>query len=87
MGTTTDQQWTTIAFGPEAEGLGVALDSLCELNLAVGIELRDGRHLDGVLSEVVGDHLALRGFDNHLAVHTEELLMVQLSETARIEIT
>jgi hypothetical protein len=55
--------------------------------LAVGLELYDGRRLDGVLSEVVGDHLALRGFDNQLAVHTDELVMVHLSDVARVEVS
>lgn len=69
MQAATPQEWATIAFGSEAEGLGVALGLFCPLELAVVLKLRDGRHLDGVLSEVVGDHLALRGFDIELAMH------------------
>jgi hypothetical protein len=86
MSTNTDQGWATIAFGPETEGLVVALTSLCQLTLAVRIELRGGGDIDGVLSEVVNDHLTLRGFDNQLAVHTDDLILVPVGDIARVEV-
>jgi hypothetical protein len=82
----TEHGWATIAFGPEAEGIAVAPTSLCPLALADKVELHDGRRLDGVLFEVVND-LALRGFDDHLAVHTDELMLVLVGDISRVEVS
>jgi transcriptional antiterminator Rof (Rho-off) len=87
MPTTNDPGWATIAFGPESEGLSVALTSLCQLSLAVRLELRDGRRLDGVMSEMVSEHLAIRGFDNQLAIHTDELMLILVADIARVEVS
>jgi hypothetical protein len=77
---------THIVFGPEAYGLGPALAALCEIELAVDIQLRDGRALSGVLAEVVSEHLILRGFDDSAATHTDELTLVPLADISRVEV-
>jgi hypothetical protein len=75
-----------IVFGPEAYGLGPALSALCEIELAVDIQLRDGRALSGVLAEVVSEHLILRGFDDSSATHTDEMTLVPLADISRVEV-
>jgi hypothetical protein len=75
-----------INFGPESFWLGPALAALCEFELAVDIQLRDGSVLGGVLAEVLSEHLALRGFDDAAATHTDELTLVPMSNISRIEI-
>jgi hypothetical protein len=83
----TDERGVTIAFGPESEGPDIALASLCRLDLAVGLELPDGRRDDGVLPEVLGDHLPVRGFDNRVAVHTDELILIHVADIAGVEVS
>lgn len=43
MPATTRQEWATITFEPAANGLGHALTSFCHLDVAVRLELCDGR--------------------------------------------
>jgi hypothetical protein len=81
-----DDGTARIVFGAEAHGLGPALAALCEIELAVDIRLRDGTTRAGVLSEVVSENLVLRGFDDATATHTEELILVPLSEISRVDI-
>jgi hypothetical protein len=78
---------TEIMFGPESGEIGVALGALCALSLAVGIELRDGSCLDAMLSDVIHDHLAVRGWDESAAGHTDELTLLPLSSVARVTIS
>jgi hypothetical protein len=52
----------------------------------VDIQLRDGSVLGGVLAEVLSEHLALRGFDDAAATHTDELTLVPLSNISLVEI-
>jgi hypothetical protein len=77
----------TIAFGPEAEGLEQALAAICELELAVDIELRDGSAIEGVLVEVVSGHLALRGWDAAAASFTTELRLVPVADIVGVKVT
>jgi hypothetical protein len=71
---------------PDSGEVGVALGALCELSLVVEVELRDGSSVDGVLSEVVCDHLAVRGWDEAALGHTDELALLPLSSVARLTI-
>ena len=79
--------WTEIVFGPESGEVGVALGSLCALSLAVRIELREGSTLDAVLSDVIHDHLGVRGWDESAAGYTDELTLLPLSSVARVMIS
>ncbi len=78
---------TEIVFGPESGEVGAALGALCALSLAVGIELRDGSCFDAVLSDVIHDHLAVRGWDESAAGHTDDLTLLPLSSVARVTVS
>ena len=78
--------WAEIVFGPDSGEVGLALGALCALCLAVRIELRDGSRVDAVLSEVIHDHLAVRGWDESAPGHTDELILLPLSSVARVTI-
>jgi hypothetical protein len=78
---------SSITFGPEADGLGPALATLCEQHLAVALILKDGERVTGVLSEVAGDVLLVHGFDEAKAVETDDLTPIALSDIKRVEIT
>jgi hypothetical protein len=77
---------SSIVFGPEADGLEEALVGLACLGLAVEIELASGTQFDGVMVEVVAGHLALRGFNEEAATETDDLLLVPVSEIARVAV-
>ena len=78
--------WAEIVFGPESGEVGVALGALCALCLAVTIELRDGSCVDALLSEVIQNHLAVRGWDQAALDHTDELILLPLGSVARVTI-
>lgn len=73
-------------FGPDSGELGVALDALCACYVAVTIELRNRSRADAVLSEVICDHLVIRGWDEATLPHTDELFLLPLSSVARVTI-
>jgi hypothetical protein len=75
-----------IVFSPDAYGLKPALMALCEIELAVDIQLRDGTALAGVPVEVVSEYLVLRGFDGATATHTDEMTLVPLDHIAYVEV-
>ncbi len=79
-----DDGWTRIDFAPGAHWLSVALAPLCEHELAIDIQLRDGSLIGGVLAEVVSGHLALRGFNDETVEHTDELMLIALEDIARV---
>lgn len=77
--------WAEIVFGPDSGEVGVALEALCALCLAVRVELRGGSCVDVVMSEVIHDHLLVRGWDKAMG-HTDELILLALSSVSRVTI-